>query len=225
MTYQRRANGERKILVPRLTQTLYDPVSRLPLKPGTVFEKHKPDDSWLIQWHRDALEDFSDIPPEEREFLVAWDDFMITQRITSEVFLPSSWLEFVQAQADWLVASEPRMTEFGKHLTYLIARSALNDDVIQQAFQTIRAAKEKRDRLAGGSAPRDPEPKDLSRRKSHAGCQICGLPVSGPRLLICANSVSLGVFPYIASQETHVTKRKVGLRRPVLPLELCRRRG
>ncbi|KAG7126614.1 hypothetical protein HYQ44_000334 [Verticillium longisporum] len=174
------------ITVPYTKQQLFDPVSRMPLEPGKPFIRHKPDDRWLTQWHRDAIEDFSDIPFHEREFMTTWDEFMLTQRISSDVYLPSSWLAFLRHKAEWLVCSESRMIEFGKHISYLIARDALNDQTIKQGFQIISAAK-----LAlqnsGARMQQHASPVESPPRKSAANCQTCARQILGPRLLLCAN--------------------------------------
>ncbi|KAL2755118.1 hypothetical protein ACRALDRAFT_1082662 [Sodiomyces alcalophilus JCM 7366] len=181
----------KKILIPKTSQPLYDPLSRAPLEPGTVFRRLKPDDRWLVQWHREAIEDFSDIPPEEREFMTTWDEFMLTQRIATDAFLPSSWLEFVKLKADWLVRSASRMTEFGKHLSYLLMRDVLNDKTIKEAFQVIASARARlKQQEYDGQPTASPgqSPKEHQQRKSAANCQVCNQQVLGPRLLVCSNS-------------------------------------
>lgn len=179
--------------VPFTKQPLYDPITRLPLEPGSEFVRPEIDDRWLVQWHREAIEDFSDIPPEEREFLTVWDEFMLSQRINSEVYLPQSWLAFVTAKADWLVVADSRMVEFGKHLTYLLTRHVLDDATIQQAFKVITAARDELEKSGGtrisGSFTQPPKP------KSAAACQVCGRQVLGPRIIFCTKPVSFPVFP------------------------------
>ncbi|EEY17291.1 conserved hypothetical protein [Verticillium alfalfae VaMs.102] len=174
------------ITVPYTKQQLFDPVSRMPLEPGKPFIRHKPDDRWLTQWHRDAIEDFSDIPFHEREFMTTWDEFMLTQRISSDVYLPSSWLAFLRHKAEWLVCSESRMIEFGKHISYLIARDALDDQTIKQGFQIISAAKPPLQN-AGARMQQHASPVESQPRKSAANCQTCARQILGPRLLLCAN--------------------------------------
>ncbi|KAM0328475.1 hypothetical protein ACHAQA_004882 [Verticillium albo-atrum] len=174
------------ILVPETKQQLFDPVSRMPLIAGTPFIKHKPDDRWLAQWHREAIEDFSDIPFSEREFMTTWDEFMLTRRISSDVYLPSSWLAFLRLKAEWLACSESRMIEFGKHISYLIARDALDDQTIKEGFQLISAAKLSL-QSGGAKAQQHAPPAEVQPRKSAANCQTCGRQILGPRLLLCAN--------------------------------------
>lgn len=141
-----------------------------------------------MQWHREAIEDFSDIPPEEREFMTSWDEFMLSQRLSSDAYLPSCWLEFVKTKVDWLVASDSRMVEFGKHLTYLLTRHVLDDSTIQDAFRCLTAAK---DRFEQSGAQRiSGPPKQPHKPNTTAGCQICGRQALGPRLVLCANPVS-----------------------------------
>ncbi|KAH6678933.1 hypothetical protein F5X68DRAFT_263904 [Plectosphaerella plurivora] len=170
-------------LVPFTKQPLYDSITRLPLEPGSEFIRAETDSRWLVQWHREAIEDFSDIPSEEREYITTWDEFMLSQRINSEVYLQASWLEFVKQKADWLVASESRRVEFGKHFTYLMTRNVLDDATIWEAFQFVTAAnnalkKAGTSRVSG--ILKQPKP------KTAAGCQICGRQVLGPKTLVCS---------------------------------------
>lgn len=184
-----------KILVPETRQPLFDPISKAQLKPGQDVPKPVPDDTWLIQKHRESIADFSDVTPAEKEFIWEWDEFILKQNITSGAYFPRAWLGFVQLKAAWLVAAEHRMLEFGKHVTVLLARDALDNGTIESAFNYIDKA-----RAAAGRANDDvanPSPDASSKhsprasqiRKSASGCAICELPVVGPRQLICSNKV------------------------------------
>ncbi|KAL0940667.1 uncharacterized protein CTRU02_203430 [Colletotrichum truncatum] len=179
-----------KLLIPDIKQTLYDPITRATLEPGTEYKKPAPSDQWLIQWHRDALADFSDVPPDEREYMQEWDKFMLTKRISSSIYFPRAWLNFVRLKADWLLSSQSRMIEFGKHFTYLLARSSLDHSTVEEALEYIAACRAKLGVRNGDHAPPAPKesPQGPHLRKSAAGCQVCGLAVLGPRLLLCANS-------------------------------------
>ncbi|OLN95338.1 hypothetical protein CCHL11_04691 [Colletotrichum chlorophyti] len=177
------------IMIPDNGQTLYDPITRATLQPGTEYKKPAPSDQWLIQWHRDALADFSDVPPAEMEYMQEWDKYMLTQRISSNIYFPRAWLNFVKLKGDWLLSSPSRMVEFGKHLTYLLARSSLDHDTVEEALEHIAACRKELNKRNDDHPL--PEPKQSPQgphvRKSAGGCQLCGLSVLGPRMLLCAN--------------------------------------
>lgn len=179
------------MVVPETKQSLYHPVSKAVLEPGTEAPKPSEDISWLIQKHQEAINDFGDVDPQEKEFVIEWDAFIIHKRISSDAFLPRAWLSFVKEKASWLVASPLRMIEFGKHLSYLMARDALDDQTVQRGFGYIRTARMNRqDRGEDVEVAPKLSPKASLPRKSAGGCTVCGLPVLGQRLLICARMVS-----------------------------------
>ncbi|TDZ25084.1 hypothetical protein Cob_v001893 [Colletotrichum orbiculare MAFF 240422] len=181
-----------KLIIPEIKSTVYDPISRATLEPGTEYKKPEPNDQWLIQWHRDALADFSDVPIDEREYMQEWDQFMLTKRISSDIYFPRAWLDFVKLNVDWLLSSKSRMVEFGKHFTYLLARSSLDHDTVQEALEYIAACRTKLAIRNGNNSNPPPAMKESPRgphvRKSASGCQVCGMTVLGPRLLLCANT-------------------------------------
>ncbi|KAI9155328.1 hypothetical protein HJFPF1_07910 [Paramyrothecium foliicola] len=185
------------VIVPRANQPLFHPISKALLKPGDKVPKVVPDISWLIQKHRDSIDDFSDVEPAEKEYIREWDGFILQQNVTTPAYFPRAWLKFVQEKATWLVAANRRMLEFGKHTSYLLVRNVLNDQVISEAFGFINEARAKRplkfeeEGLMGGdaNAPKSPKqsPKAPQIRKTSNGCGVCHLPVLGPRLLVCSN--------------------------------------
>ncbi|KAF9878545.1 hypothetical protein CkaCkLH20_04037 [Colletotrichum karsti] len=177
-----------KLLIPDIKQKLYDPISRAIIEPGTEYKAPQPNDEWLIQWHRDALADFSDVPPEEREYMQQWDRFMLTKRISSNIYFPRAWLNFVKLNANWLLSKLSRNVEFGKHLTYLLARNSLDHATVQEGLDHLNSCREKLKLQNGNNSLPAPEdsPRGPHVRKSASGCQVCGLTVLGPRLLLCS---------------------------------------
>lgn len=117
---------------------------------------------------------------------------MLTKRISSNIYFPRAWLSFVKLKADWLLSSQNRMVEFGKHFTYLLARSSLDHATVEEALEHISVCRDKLGVQNGNSTTPKPKesPKGPHIRKSAAGCQVCGLAVLGPRLLLCSNEVS-----------------------------------
>ncbi|KIE01126.1 Zinc finger domain-containing protein, PHD-finger, partial [Metarhizium majus ARSEF 297] len=191
-----------KVLVPNIPQPLFHPISKAKLKPGQEVPQNTPDITWLIQKHRESIADFSDVTAAEKEYIWEWDGYILRQNITSAAYFPRAWLNFVEEKAGWLARAQHRMLEFGKHSSVLLARDVLDDEDMQQAFRYINEARAKSakgqsphgemlaaDDRAKGMASTKQSPKVSQIRKSANGCTICQLPVIGPRLLLCSNTV------------------------------------
>lgn len=200
LTTKRSDTGD--VLAPNTSTPLFHPISKATIKPGQKVPIIKPDSTWLLQKHRAAIAEFSDVTLPEREYIWEWDEYILQHNLTASVYFPKAWLGFVQEKADWLVEKPHRMIEFGKHSCVLMVRDLLNDAVFKDAFTFINGA---RSRLAAkkiqtredlkdsgqtSSSPPSP-PKYGEPMKGVSGCKICGLPVNGPRQLICTNRVCL----------------------------------
>jgi hypothetical protein len=171
------------VLVPNTRQPLFNPLSKVPLQPGTEVRPTVVDDAWLIQKHRDTLQDFVDVDPEEKEYMMEWDSFVFKRRLSSDQYLPRELLAFVRDKGSWLAAKKARMLEFGKHLSVLIARGALDDSVINDILNRVSEAR------AQKQPEQLPQPAKEECFKSSGGCAACGLSVLGPTLLVCSNTV------------------------------------
>ncbi|EGX90296.1 Zinc finger domain-containing protein, PHD-finger [Cordyceps militaris CM01] len=194
-TLPRRPQQPKKdtVVVPKISQPLYHPISKAELKAGDPVPSPEYDATWLIQKHRESIADFTDVTPQEKEFIWEWDGYILEQGITSSAYLPRAWLGFVQQKAAWLVAKDERMREFGKHASVLVAREVLTDNALKQALDHINQARSLRTMdVSNAILPADAEQvattsKATDVRKSSNGCTVCRLPVRGPRLLVCAN--------------------------------------
>jgi hypothetical protein len=151
------------------------------------------DNTWLIQKHRDSIDEFSDVTALEKEFVKEWDGYILKQNLTTPAYFPRAWLGFVREKASWLAASQTRMNEFAKHASVLFVRDVLNDKVVDDAFVYINAAREELGLSAGAKQDEAPahsqSPRASHIRKSKSGCGVCQLPVMGPRMLLCSNKV------------------------------------
>ncbi|KAG6030074.1 hypothetical protein E4U41_000208 [Claviceps citrina] len=186
-----------KDVVPDIPQPLFHPVSRARLKPGQEVPQNDPDNSWLIQKHRESIGDFSDVTAAEKEYIWEWDGFILRENVTSAAYFPQVWLRFVQGKASWLAGAEQRIRELAKHVSVLQARNALDDEILRLAFRYINEARAKRPQPvdeqteATGASAKDKATKQSPRsaqiRRGANGCTICQLPVQGPRLLLCCN--------------------------------------
>ncbi|EOO04317.1 putative zinc finger domain-containing protein [Phaeoacremonium minimum UCRPA7] len=173
---------DKKVVVPNTKQPLFDPLSKAILQPGTEIQQPVADDTWLIQKHRDTVQDFFDVDEAEKEYIKEWDAYLIKKQINSDAFLPRAFLAFVKEKAAWLVASQARVEEFGKHLSVLVGRGSLDDQTINDAIARIAEA---RTQKVPQALPKE-SPKS-SQYRSSKGCTVCGRPVRGPTLLLCGN--------------------------------------
>ncbi|CAI4211618.1 unnamed protein product [Parascedosporium putredinis] len=196
----------KKIFVPQTKQPLYDSVSRARLEPGTELIPPQSDDRWWIQKHRDIISDFVDIELPEREYILAWDKFVLPKRLSSEIFVPRVLLEFLGAKAVWIVSSEQREEEFFKHLAYLQLRDVVDQptlDEINLILQDARAARANKE----GSAEdqEEDEPEEVWKREQPT-CLICGSPPVGAICtLVCSNAA--------CGHHFHLTCLQDGIRR------------
>lgn len=183
------------MFVPDTKQPLYDPLSKARLIPGTEVQRHVADESWLVQKHRDIVQDFCDVDAAEKEYIKEWDAFIQKKRIVSEAFIGRAVVDFVNEKINWLLDSKSRAQEFGKHLTVLIARG-LDEETVKLVQNRLQDARNTRS--AQSQKMTTPEKASERQMLSHgetdrrvkSGCAVCGRIVRGPGLLICATEVS-----------------------------------
>lgn len=175
-------------------------MSKARLEPGTEVRQPVVDDTWLIQKHRDIVQDFIDVDAEEKDYIKEWDAFIQKKHISSDAYISRAVLEFVTEKLHWLLESKSRTTEFGKHLTVLIARG-LDDDTVKQVQSRLQEARAQKPQEKGKKKEKKEEeeekekefpaesPKEAQYRSSR-GCAVCGRFVRGPQLLLCTNEVN-----------------------------------
>jgi hypothetical protein len=139
------------------------------------------DDSWLLLKHRDNLQDFIDLNPEEKEYLQEWDAFILRKHISSEQYLPRNFLRFVREKASWIVAKQSRAEEFSKHVATLLARRVLPDSAISEATQILNDARSRQAEAVPAQPPK--------KKVTGGCCTACGEPVPVSAMLVCTNKV------------------------------------
>ena len=155
-------------------------MSKAPLAPGSEIRPYVADDSWLIQKHRETLLDYVDVDVEEKEYITAWDAYILKEHISSGQFLPRAFLSFVREKAAWLLAKPCRAEEFAKHILVLYTRSTLDESTMNAALRILDEVRE------------NPPAKNLEgppERNHSNGCAVCGKLVAGPSTLICSELV------------------------------------
>ncbi|KAI0536036.1 hypothetical protein GGR58DRAFT_415445 [Xylaria digitata] len=172
-------------LIPHIKQPLYDRLSKSLLEPGSLVDPPPVDDTWLVQKHRDIIRDYSDVHQDEKEYIFEWDAFVNKDCVTSEPQLQDVYIRFIQEKAPWITASQNRITEWAKHLSYLKSRNALTEKTIAEAIEVMRRSRSQR-RPDQPDVAKAPSPRS-AYRKSVAGCPVCGQPVRAPAFVICSN--------------------------------------
>ncbi|KAJ4307049.1 hypothetical protein N0V88_000424 [Collariella sp. IMI 366227] len=106
----------------------------LPVKPLDLEKYVNGDDSWVTtrlgpdndrevfkdgasktsRTHRDNLQDFIDLHPDEKEYLQEWDAFILRRHLSSDLHLPRHFMQFVREKAGWIVERQARASEFNK---------------------------------------------------------------------------------------------------------------
>ncbi|KAI5925949.1 hypothetical protein F4810DRAFT_615910 [Camillea tinctor] len=171
--------------IPHIRQPIYDRLSKARLEPGSIVDPPQVDDTWLVQKHRDIIRDYSDVHPDEKEYMYEWDALVNRECVTSEPHLQDVYLKFCREKASWLGATQNRMTEWSKHMSYLKVRNALTDDTIKEAVEILRVARSQK-KTDQPEPPKPTSPRS-EYRKSASGCAVCGQPVRGPSTFICSN--------------------------------------
>jgi hypothetical protein len=179
---------KRTVTVPHTKQPLFDPISKAQLQPGVEVRPVVHDDTWLIQKHRDMIEDFVDLSTHEKQYMEEWDAFMAKRKLASDHYLGREILLFLRAKGSWLVASKGRILEFAKHMSSLVARGLLDDGLLVDILSYVHEARTQKGVRGAASLNGPPE---KPPRKSAGGCGACGLPVMAAMQLFCYGEVSL----------------------------------
>ncbi|KAK4228411.1 hypothetical protein QBC38DRAFT_157042 [Podospora fimiseda] len=179
------------VLVPKTKQPLFDPLSKVALKPGQPVPVYPIDNSWLLLKHRQNLNDFIDLKPEEKEYMMEWDAFILPQHISSEAFLPRAFIEFVTLKAPWLVANKKRTREFAKHMSLLIARQVLGSDEGNQIIVLLNDARAAMNAAGGpeAAAEAEAEQKEPPLKRMAGRCWKCEEIVGVVHMVYCSNRI------------------------------------
>ncbi|KAL2066687.1 hypothetical protein VTL71DRAFT_2759, partial [Oculimacula yallundae] len=185
------ARKQRKIhYVPKIAHPLFDSVTKGLLTPGEVLatSDDDTDESWLHQHRRDAINDFTDIPPEEKEYINRFNPFICEERLTSMEFLPDAIVRFVMANKEWIMAKASRRMEFYKHMDSFILRGNLDEELVMRCRRILNEVSKAKGEEEDGDAKKDVDMGEVERpvsliRGLHA-C-ICGNVTTPPNRVVC----------------------------------------
>ncbi|KAK3951501.1 hypothetical protein QBC32DRAFT_214872 [Pseudoneurospora amorphoporcata] len=205
---------KKPVYVPHnINRPIYDPLSKVELAPGSEVRYPPLDEGWLITKHADALGEFSDVEPQEKEYMMQWDAYILQKHLGSEQYLPREFRNFVKEKAAWLLEKRSRAEELGKHMAVLLARRYLDDATVVAVTKELNEVRKSMAAAGGGGgaegasaaggaggderARRESEVHEQQqqqqqpgggRKKSAAGgCARCGEVVPQPEMMICCN--------------------------------------
>ncbi|KAK0122423.1 hypothetical protein ONS95_010659 [Cadophora gregata] len=165
----RRPAKERKVhYVPKINRPLFDPVTKRQLKAGEPLPNSddETDESWLHQQRRDGINDFTDIPPEEKEYINKFNPYIIDEHLTSMRHLPDAMVRFVEANKSWIAEKVSRRQEFMKQMENFLLKGYVDEKgVLDRCFRILIAEEKamKSRKQNSGNADDDNEDVDMNR--------------------------------------------------------------
>jgi hypothetical protein len=110
--------------------------------------------------HRDAVNDYSDLTDEEKNYINRWNPFIMGEQLTSDRYLGDTLYRFVMTNRDWLVRKQSRLSEFARHCQMLKARGTVTAQQRATCFRALRLARHERQSMLEEEAEmngKDPE--------------------------------------------------------------------
>ncbi|PVH80923.1 hypothetical protein DL98DRAFT_654372 [Cadophora sp. DSE1049] len=139
---RRPTKGRKVHLVPKINKPLFDPVTKRQLKTGEPLPNSddETDESWLHQQRRDGINDFTDIPPEEKEYINQFNPYIIGEHLTSMKHLPDAMVRFVEANKSWIAEKASRRQEFMKQMENFLLKGYVDErGVLERCFRILIA--------------------------------------------------------------------------------------
>ncbi|CZT09205.1 uncharacterized protein RAG0_14045 [Rhynchosporium agropyri] len=120
---------------------LYDTVSKRLLSSNEILSTSDSDtdETWLHQARRDGINDFTDISPEEKEYINKFNPFVFSERLTSTKYIPDTMRRFARGNKDWLVEKVERRMEFSKHIESFVLRGEMDEETLERCVRILEA--------------------------------------------------------------------------------------
>lgn len=197
--YEPRPAQERKVhLVPKINKPLFDPVTKRQLKTGEPLPNSddETDESWLHQQRRDGINDFTDIPPEEKEYINQFNPYIIGEHLTSMKHLPDAMIRFVVVNKSWIAEEVSRRQEFMKQMENFLLKGYVDErGVLERCFRILIAeekalkSREKRTEFVGNDEDDDVDmdrvEKEPAPQKRGLHTCVCDEVTMPPNRVVC----------------------------------------
>ena len=99
------------------------------------------DESWLIQKHKETIDDFADVFLAEKTFMKRFDEHMLRENLCAQRYVPSSLIRFCRSNREWLNTTE-MLVEFWKQCLYLTQHGIINAAHVKTYMDIIQGTNE-----------------------------------------------------------------------------------
>ncbi|KAI9774820.1 MAG: hypothetical protein M1840_000036 [Geoglossum simile] len=132
----------RKFAVPP-SGRYYRSLTKRRLEPGEMLSESDDDvdESWLIQKHKETIDDFADVFLAEKTFMKRFDEHMLRENICAQRYVPSALIRFCRTNREWLNATD-MLVEFWKQCLYLTQHGIINAVHVKTCMDIIQGTNE-----------------------------------------------------------------------------------
>jgi hypothetical protein len=132
----------KRLYVPKTAKPLYDTITKRVLEPGEELPNSddEKEESWLMLKHRDAINDYTDLTDEEKDYINRWNPFIMEEHLTSERYLGHSLHRYVLTNRMWLAETPERIREFQKHCQSFKLHGIITAETRSECMKIIREA-------------------------------------------------------------------------------------
>jgi len=189
------AKARKKYIVPKTAKPLYDTISKRTLEPGEEVpsSEDEKNEGWLHQKHRDIILDFDDVTADEKDYILKWNPFVMSTHLTTETYIPTTILTFVEANLQWFVERPSRRKMLSRQCEMFLLRGVLTQECFTQAIDLLREAQINTgrdvgiDTKMGGEAEKD-QPSAPARLRGLYDC-ACRRLTQPPDRIVCRGEV------------------------------------
>ncbi|KAH8657122.1 hypothetical protein BGZ60DRAFT_140210 [Tricladium varicosporioides] len=178
-------------LVPKAPRPLYDTINKRRLEPGEELPSSddEKDETWLHQKHRDAINDFTDLTDDEKDFITKWNPFIMNLQLTSTKYLPEALLRFVEENKAWLKEKNSRIRRLTFECQAFLMRKSIERKTVSDCMAILRppkTGKSTRQRIEPGLDAEEIEkqPSLVIASRGRLDC-ICGRSTQPPDRVHC----------------------------------------
>ncbi|KAI9785493.1 MAG: hypothetical protein M1839_009234 [Geoglossum umbratile] len=95
------------------------------------------DELWLIQKHKETIDDFADVFLAEKTFMKRFDEHMLRENLCAQRYVPSALIRFCRSNREWLNATD-MLVEFWKQCLYLTQHGIINAVHVKTCMDIIQ---------------------------------------------------------------------------------------
>ncbi|KAH0566032.1 hypothetical protein GP486_000582 [Trichoglossum hirsutum] len=130
----------------------YRSLTKRRLKEGEMLSESDDDvdESWLIQKHKETIDDFADVFGAEKTFMKRFDQHMLRENLCAQRYVPSSLIRFCRANREWLNTTD-MLVEFWKQSLYLAQHGIINAAHVKTCIDIIHGKEAGRSRVRLGN--------------------------------------------------------------------------